>query len=96
MNCPSCGSPLKEHISGKGVLFLVCSQWPKCRVSGTPELLERFEELRHTPMEQPEPIRLGEFVTKLAQMRIHQSNLRKAKTAEEREAVRKQALEAIQ
>lgn len=87
MHCPVCGSTLKEHKSPKGQVFLTCSKWPRCKVSGTPELLERIQ----TPMERPEPVRLGEFVVKLAQMRIHQSKLNAAKTAEEREVVRKQA-----
>lgn len=64
------------------------------------ERLEKLDPLRATK-EQPEtvplgpgPVPLGAFITKLAQMRIHQSKLR-GKTAEEREAIRKQALEAI-
>ena len=95
MNCPNCGSLLKEHTTGKGALFLVCTRWPACRTSGTPELMELFEELRKEPMERPEPVPLGSFVVKLAQMRIHQSKLRQAKTAEERNTIRKQALEAL-
>lgn len=91
MNCPSCGSLLKEHQTRKSALFLVCSKWPKCKVSGTPELFERLQK----PTERPEPIRLGAFVTGVAQLAIHHSRLKAAKTAEERERVRKQALEAI-
>lgn len=99
MNCPACGSPLKSHTSPKGQPFLTCSRWPRCRISGTPELMERIaaseELIRRTPIQQPEPVHVGEFITKVAQMRIHQSKLRKARTAEERNTIRKQALEAL-
>lgn len=97
MNCPLCGSPLKSHKSPKGVTFLTCVRWPSCRVSGTPELLERIGSERSTlgPFELPEPLRLGGLIAGVAQLRIHQSKLKQAKTAEEREAVRKQAMEAI-
>lgn len=93
MNCPVCGSKLKDHTTAKGVLFRICSRWPKCHVSGTPELLERFEQLL-TP-DPPDAVPLGSFVVQAAQLRIHQSRLKRAKTAEEREAIRKQALEAL-
>ena len=82
-----------------------------CRVSGTPALVHRIQGLRDeleqkraAPHPVPDdtaavpdcdPVLLGAFVTKLAQMRIHQSKLNAAKTDDEREAVRKQALEAI-
>jgi ssDNA-binding Zn-finger/Zn-ribbon topoisomerase 1 len=91
VKCPACGSELKERITGKGALFLICPRWPACKISGTPELLERFE--KPPPVRGPVP--LGSFITQVAQMRIHQSKLRKAKTAEERNAIRKQALEAL-
>lgn len=90
MTCPACGSRLKEHTTGKGTKFLTCSRFPKCKISGTPELLDR---LKQPPMR--EPIHIGSFITGVAQLRIHQSRLRAAKTAEEREAIRKQALEAL-
>lgn len=90
MTCPACGSPLKEHTTAKGAVFRTCSRWPKCRISGTPELLERLQ-----PPEEQKPIHIGTFVVQAAQLRIHQSRLKAAKTAEERELIRKQALEAM-
>lgn len=99
MNCPTCGSILKEHQSPKGAVFLTCSQWPQCKVSGTPELLERFEQVSEESSRQTKPCRgpvpLGLVASGLAQLRIHQARLKRAKTAEERERIRKQALEAI-
>lgn len=76
-------------------MFLVCSQWPKCRVSGTPELLERFAELNQRPNEPPAPAPAGEFIRKLALLRIAQSQLRRATTLEEREQIRNQAQEVL-
>lgn len=171
MNCPVCGSKMSERTTSKGVLFLVCAKWPRCRCSGTPELIElvktisghatsfqdqliaqkekhavAFEEVwsanerrraildelfrccicngwfpepelisngsvticnrcvhgpaaheqLHSPVDTRYPIRLGSFVGQLAQLRIHQSKLSQAKTAEEREAIRKQAQGVIQ
>lgn len=90
MTCPACGSPLREHTTGKGAVFRTCSRWPKCRISGTPELLERLQ-----PPEEQKPIYIGSFIGQVAQLRIHQSRLKAAKTAEEREAVRKSAMEAL-
>lgn len=91
MNCPACGSLLKEHQTAKSALFLVCSKWPKCRVSGTPELFERIQK----PTERPEAVHMGAAFTGIAQLRIHQARLRKAKTAEERGLIRQQAMEAL-
>lgn len=91
MNCPACGSPLRERKTNTGALLLVCSRWPTCKVAGSPELLERMQ----VPVQRPEPVKLGEFVRQVAQLRIHQSKLRKAKTKEQREAVRLEALEAL-
>lgn len=45
MNCPSCRSKLVQHTTKKGVHFLVCEDWPECRVSGTPALMNRFHWL---------------------------------------------------
>lgn len=91
MTCPACGSPLREHTTGKGAVFQTCSRWPKCKISGTPELLERLQ----TQPEPEIPLHSGSFIVKVAQLRIHQSRLKAAKTPEERESVRKQALEAM-
>lgn len=91
MNCPACGSLLKSHKSPKGQEFLTCSRWPHCKVSGTPELLERFQAEPAPEI----PIRIGSFIGQVAQLAIHHSRLKRAKTAEERELVRKQALEAM-
>ena len=46
MDCPACGSGLKQHVTKKDVLFLLCSKWPKCNISGTPTLMNRFQYLR--------------------------------------------------
>ena len=46
MDCPACGSKLKTHDTAKGHTFQTCSKWPKCQISGTPALLNRFEWLR--------------------------------------------------
>lgn len=91
MNCPACGSPMKEHVTEKGVLFKVCSRYPKCEVSGTPALMALLQK----PEETCGPVHLGQFVVKYAQLRIHQSKLKQAKTAEEREIIRKSALETM-
>lgn len=92
MNCPSCGSLLKEHKAPKGEPWLTCSNWPKCKISGTPDLLKQFEKA-------PEPLRgpvhISESIVGVAQLAIHLSKLRRAKTKQERELVRQQALEAI-
>lgn len=90
MNCPACGSLLKSRKSPKGQEFLTCSRWPHCKVSGTPELLERFR----TP-EEKQPIHIGSFIGQVAQLRIHQSRLKAAQTKPERDAIRKQALDAM-
>ena len=99
MNCPSCGSLLKEHKAPKGEPWLTCSNWPKCKISGTPALLELFgqveTELCRAPDDPPPPSHIGNIIVQVAQLRIHLSKLRRAKTAEERETIRKQALEAI-
>ena len=92
MNCPSCGSLLKEHKAPKGEPWLTCSNWPKCKISGTPELLER---IRKEPEPLRGPVHISESITGVAQLAIHLSKLRRAKTAEERNTIRKQALEAI-
>lgn len=89
--CPTCGSPLREHTTKKGAVFLTCSRWPQCKVSGTPELMERVQ----ADPEPEIPLHSGSFIRQVAQLRIHQSKLRKAKTAEEREAVRQSAREAL-
>ncbi len=90
MTCPACGSKLKEHTTGKGTKFLTCARFPKCRISGTPELLDRLK-----PPATKEPIHIGIFVTGVAQLAIHRSRLKAAKTKEEREAIRNSALEAF-
>ncbi len=90
MTCPACGSVLKEHTTGKGTKFLTCARFPKCRISGTPELLDRLK-----PPATKEPIHIGSFITQVTQMRIHQSRLKAAQTKPERDAIRKQALEAM-
>jgi len=92
MNCPACGSKLKQHTTDKGVLFLVCTQYPKCSVSGTPELFEM--------MQKPTPsargiMKLGDLVRPLAQLRILQSKLKVATTTAEREAIQEQAQEIL-
>jgi ssDNA-binding Zn-finger/Zn-ribbon topoisomerase 1 len=46
-------------------------------------------------MDGPDPVPLGSFVVGVAQLAIHLSKLRRAKTAEERNTIRKQAMEAI-
>jgi ssDNA-binding Zn-finger/Zn-ribbon topoisomerase 1 len=96
MNCPACGSPLKETTTAKGATFLTCSKWPKCKVSGTPDVMQLFGVVHEPPgQSRKDPLPLGSFVTGLAQLRIHQAKLKRAKTAEERELVRKQALEVL-
>lgn len=94
VNCPACGSPLKEHKTAKSAVFLVCSKWPTCRISGTPELMQQLEPKPVQPR-QDDPVPLRAFVTRFAQLKIYQCRLRAAKTAEEREVIRKQALEAL-
>lgn len=89
--CPTCGSPLREHTTKKGAVFLTCSRWPACRVSGTPELLERVR----APDVKRDAVPLGSFIVQAAQLAIHVSRLRQAKTAEERAEIRRQALEAL-
>lgn len=81
-------------MTAKGATLLTCSRWPKCGVSGTPALMAQFAK-KLVPMAQPEPVRLGSVIVQVAQMRIHQSKLRTAKTAAEREVIRKSALEAL-
>lgn len=94
MNCPACGSLLKEHKTAKSATFLVCSKWPTCRISGTPELLLQLEPKPVQPR-QDDPVPLGAFVTQVAQLRIHQAKLRRAKTQQERDTIRQQAMEAL-
>lgn len=89
MNCPACGSPLKERKTNTGVLLLVCSRWPACQIAGTPELLER-----QRPVERPEPVHVGSFITELAQMKIAMAKL-PGKTNQERDAIRQQFLEIL-
>lgn len=96
MNCPACGSVLKETTTAKGATFLTCSKWPKCKVSGTPDVMQLFGVVHEPPgQSRKDPLPLGAFVTGLAQLRIHQAKLKRAKTAEERALVRKQALEVL-
>lgn len=91
MNCPACGSLLKSRKSPKGQEFLTCSRWPHCKVSGTPELMERVRPPERTEI----PIRIGNFIVQYAQLRIHQAKLKRAKTKQERDAVRQAAREAL-
>jgi ssDNA-binding Zn-finger/Zn-ribbon topoisomerase 1 len=83
---------MRSHVTAKGATFLTCSKYPACGVSGTPDLLGLLEK-------PPEPLRgpvhISESIVGVAQFAIHLSKLRRAKTAEERETIRKQALEAI-
>lgn len=84
MNCPICGAQLVERKTSKDVLFLVCERWPKCRASGTPELLKRM-----VPEREPRgPTRLGDLVVPLAKLRVLQAQLKQAKTDEERQRIR--------
>lgn len=46
MECPACGSGLRQRESRGGALFLLCSKWPECRIAGTPTLMNRFDFLR--------------------------------------------------
>lgn len=92
MNCPACGSTLQERKSQKGVTHLVCSNYPGCNISGTPALFEAMQRPAPGPRGQ---IRLGEITGKLAQLRILQSQLSQAKTAEERARLREKALEVM-
>lgn len=46
MECPTCGSPMRSHTTTKNVLFMVCGRYPKCPVSGTPELVNLLVSLR--------------------------------------------------
>ena len=91
MNCPTCGSPLNQGKTKKGAVFLTCSNWPRCKVSGTPELFEAFQK----PAGVRGPVHIRESIVGVAQLAIHLSKLKQAKTKEDREAIRKQALEAL-
>ncbi len=99
MHCPACGSQLVERTSQKGVLFLVCSKYPECAVSGTPALMERFDDLRRDlelpPARKSDPVPLGGFISELARLRVLQSKLNRAGSDEERERIRAQAAEVM-
>jgi ssDNA-binding Zn-finger/Zn-ribbon topoisomerase 1 len=96
MNCPACGSVLKETTTAKGATFLTCSKWPKCKVSGTPDVMQLFGVVHEPPgQSRKDPLPLGSFVTGLAQLRIHQAKLKRAKTKQERDAIRQSAREAL-
>lgn len=94
MRCPMCGSTFDKRKTTKGVLFLVCSRWPECHVSGTPELIEHFRTDRTRCVER-DVTKLGDLTEPLAKLRILQSQLRSAKTEEDRERIRTQAKEVI-
>ena len=87
MDCPKCGAELRERLTSKQIAFLVCTRWPECKVSGTPELLERFQG----KLAPRGPVKLGSFIVPLANLRILQSQLKQAQTDGERESVREQA-----
>jgi ssDNA-binding Zn-finger/Zn-ribbon topoisomerase 1 len=96
MNCPTCGSLLKEHLSPKGQTFLTCSAWPKCKVSGTPDLLKLFGVVHEPPPEhRTDPVLAGKLIVGVAQLRIAQAKLKAAKTKAERDLIRQQTLEAL-
>lgn len=44
--CPLCGSTLRRRPSTKGVEFDVCTQYPKCRYTATPETTAALVQLR--------------------------------------------------
>lgn len=92
MNCPACNSPLRSNVTAKGATFLTCSKYPACGVSGTPVLLGMLEK-DHQPL--PGPVHIRESIVGVAQLAIHLSKLRRAKTAEERNTIRQQAMEAL-
>lgn len=90
-NCPKCGALLKERQTHTKAVFLVCTRWPHCKVSGTPDLLSLLEK----PQADRDPIMpMGEYITMLAQLRILQSKMKNA-TAEERASIRQQAKELL-
>lgn len=69
-------------------MFLVCSRYPKCEVSGTPAL---FEQLK-APCSKRDPLRIGGIVDPLVKLRVLQSRLNRAETDEERERIREEAM----
>ena len=68
MECPACGSTLRQHETNKNVLFLVCSKWPACMISGTPTLMNRHQFLRDE---------VARLESRLQESRVHISRLLK-------------------
>lgn len=91
MQCPICHSGMKPKRTNKGVLFLVCSQWPHCRVSGTPELLKTLQR----PRAPRDVTKLGDIASPLAHLRILQSQYKRA-SGKRRDEIREQARKVVQ
>ena len=88
MNCHQCGSPMHEKRSGKGEVFLVCTKWPACKSALTPDLAECLERKHTRPVRGP--VKIGDVANPLARLRILQSQMKQAKTDEERDVIREQ------
>ena len=50
-SCPLCGAETQQRTSPKGVVFVGCSTYPKCKLYGTPETVNT---LIHTLSEKSE------------------------------------------